>query len=306
MSAERLEGFQWAGGRLFARLGSRMLVALDGETGKLLWQRSALPGGSFQPAYFADEHCVVAQSADGRRWAFDAVSGDVLHTGPAPTDPWHGSPILLDGQRVLVVEDGRLVALDRTTWKPAWTWDLPRPPSLSGELPQTRFVNGELLVGVPRNECYEIERLDPASGKPLAAEGVVVGTDRVDLNAVAVNDELLHVIADGEFKWIDVHSGRILKRQRLPEAAAWRIEPAGEGLILWTVPAVSATDAPNPGQVLVQSLSEPEQPIGNATSLPLKLGTGNALRAVRVVGGQLVIVSESEIRGYRGAKREDK
>src|SRR5204862_24984 len=62
--AGRLSGFRWAGGRLVARLGERSLLALDGATGAVLWQRSAPLTGPFHPAYFADERCVAAQSAD--------------------------------------------------------------------------------------------------------------------------------------------------------------------------------------------------------------------------------------------------
>src|SRR5262249_44870640 len=146
----------WAGGRLVARLGARSLLALDGDTGIVLWQHAAPLAGTFHSVWFADGQCVAVQSADCRRRVFDAATGRPEHAGPAPARPWATPPVALDARRLLFVEGGGLVALARSTWETAWTWDLPRWPSLTGEPPQTRLVNGVLLVGVARNDCYEV------------------------------------------------------------------------------------------------------------------------------------------------------
>jgi outer membrane protein assembly factor BamB len=310
---ERLSGFHWAGGRLVARLGSRSLISVDGGTGKLQWQRLAPLAREYHPAYFADGRCVVAQSSDGRRWIFDAADGHVLHTGPAPSDPWPTPPIAGDERRMIVVEEGRLVALDRSTWKPEWSWDLPRPVSLSGELPQIRLIDGVLLVGVPRNDCYEVERLNPVTGQPLSTEAVPIGHDRVDLGAVALDGEVLYVAADGELRTIDCRTGAIAARQTREQFAQWRVESAANGVMFWTLPIVSPTQTPRRGQVLVMDKSEPEatqrrwlpRP-GQVSSLPLGLGPGNSLRSLRVIGNEVVVVSDGEVRGYRGMSREVK
>jgi outer membrane protein assembly factor BamB len=306
-TADRLTGFHWAGGRLFARLGPRLLVAFDVETGSLIWQRSALIGGDICPEYFADNHCVVAQSADGRRWVFDASSGTVIRSAAAPRVPWPNAPILLDPQRLLLVEDDRLVALDRSTWETAWAWNLRRSVSLSGELPHTRLIRGNLLVMVPRNDCYEIERMDPIDGRPFG-DPLVIGTKPADLATAAIHEETLSIICDAELKSFDLQTNKLLSQRKLPSAAKWRVEPTADGLILWTLPAALPAEAPASGHVVVMPWSEFERQrmAFQLPSLALGLGPGNALRSVHIVGDEVVIVSESEVRGYRGAKREVK
>ncbi|HEY1375991.1 MAG TPA: PQQ-binding-like beta-propeller repeat protein, partial [Gemmataceae bacterium] len=300
--AERLSGFRWAGGRVIARLGVRSLLAFDGDTGIVLWQHTAPLAGSFRPAYFADGECVAVQSADGRRWVFDAATGQLLHTGPAPADFWLTPPLALDDRRLLFVEDGRLVALDRATWEPAWTWELPRWPSLTGEPPQTRLADGVLLVGVARNDCYEVERLDPATGRPVASS-VAVGRERVDLAAMALDDDMLYVADGGELRTIDCRHDQVVRRQKLEPAARWRVELADGGLLLWSAPVVSPFEPPVPGRVSIIDLSEPERQRGDAS---LALGPTAGLRDVRIHGNQVTIVAAGEVRGYRGAKREVK
>jgi hypothetical protein len=234
---------------------------------------------------------------------YNAADGRVLHTGPAPLDAWPNPPLVLDPQRLLVVEDCRLVALDRTTWEPAWTWDPPRWPSLTGEPPQTRLVKDQLLVGIRRNDCFEIERLESVHGRPLG-EPIVVGREPIDLGAVSLDGERLYVANGNEVRTIDLRDGRVLRRVPLEPAGRWRIEPAAGGLILWTVPATSSFDAPRPGSVVVVP-SEPERQRGKAANPSLALGPG-PVRSVRIVGGELIVVTEGEVRGFRGVEREAK
>jgi outer membrane protein assembly factor BamB len=303
---KQLSGFRSADARVIARFGERTMIAVDGATGALLWQQSAPLGRAFHPDYFADGRCVVMQATDARRYVYDAGTGRVLHSGPAPPDPWPGRPIALDDQRLLVVEDGRLVALDRSTWEPIWTWALPRWPSLTGEPPQTRLVNGVLLVSVARNDGYEIERLDPETGRPLS-DGVFVSRDRIDLRGVAADGNLLFVATDGELRTIDFQQDRVIARRKLATTGRLYVEPVADGLLLWTMPAASPTEPPvRAGSLVFVNRSEPERQRADFSSLALGLGPGNCLRDVRIVGDQVLVTSAGEIRGYRGAKREVK
>jgi hypothetical protein len=56
---------------------------------------------------------------------------------------------------------------------------------------------------------------------------------------------------------------------------------------------------------MLDSKAESERRQG-FTSLALGLGPSNRLRNVRVYGNEVVIVSDAEVRGFRGAKREVK
>jgi outer membrane protein assembly factor BamB len=303
-------GFQLAGGRLFAWLGLQSLVAWDAETGAVLWQRAApdaglrpAPFGRFHPRYHADAACAVVQTADGRRWVLDAATGHIRHDDPAPDVPWPGPPLALDGRRLLVVEDQRVVALDRAAWQPAWTFDLPRWPSLSGELPQTRLAGGTVLVGVSRNDCFEVERLDHATGRRKDPEPVVVGRESVDLAAIALDGDTLYVATEGELRAIDCRQNRVTARLKLEPAPAWRAEPAAGGLLLWAAPVVSALAPPPRGGRLLTVRCKPELRGDGLWPAGSNFGPRGA---VRVVGNEVVVALDGEIRGYRGASREAK
>ncbi len=304
LPAATLGGFRLAGGRLFAWMGTQSLVAIDAATGQPLWQRQAPnaglrpePATGFHPHFYADAACAVVQTADGQRWVLDATTGRLLHAGPAPADPWTGPPLALDTRRLLIVEDQRLVALDRATWEPDWTFDLPRWPSLSGELPQARLDGGVLLVGVGRNECYEVERLDPATGRRLDPEPVVVGRERSDLTATALDGDTLTVADRDELRMIDCRTGQVVQRTGLEPAPAWRVERTSGGLVLWTVPRVSATEPPpRAGQVVVLPGSH-EGLMGSR----LKFERFGPRGQVVLVRNGVVVVTGEDVRSYRGA-----
>jgi hypothetical protein len=300
--AERLSGFQWTGARLVARLGSHSLLVIDGVTGELCWQRQAPFGATFHPAYFVDGRCAVVQSTDGRWSAYDTHDGRLLSTGPAPLRPWPNPPIAFDRGRLLVVEDGRLVALDRTTWKPAWSWDLPRWSSLTGDPPQTRLIDGNVYVGINRNDCFEIERLGTENGRPVG-EPIVVSREPIDLGATACDSGVLHAIHEGELRSFDMRKNRTVSAVRLPPAARWRIESTTDGLLLWTEPAVLPSEVPQRGRVL--ALPSNREPRDAEPWMELRLGPGR-VRSVRIVGDEVVVITDDEVRAFRGVEREAK
>lgn len=298
--AERLSGFRHAGGRLLARLGERSLLALDSATGEVRWQRLAPFEATFQAPIFADGHTIVAHLSDGRCTAYDMADGHLVHTASAPPGEWPDSPVSLSDRLLVVVEDGRLVAYDRTTWEPAWARELTRPSSLTGEPPHVRLVGGQLLVGVRRNDCYEIERRDPANGLPVG-EPIAVGHEPVDFGSVALAGEVLHVVTAGKLRSFDVRTTRPVGRTRLGDNQRWRIEPSADGLILWTVPTVSPFEPPQPGRVLIVATPT------DARRAPLDLAVGSGtVRSVRTVGNELVVATDTEVRAFRGAGHEAK
>jgi hypothetical protein len=202
-----------------------------------------------------------------------------------------------------VVEDQRLVALDRATLQPTWTFELPRWPSLSGELPQTRLAGGAVLVGVGRNECFEVERLDPATGRRKDPEAVVVGSEGVDLGAMALDGDTLYVATEGELRAIDCRQNRVTARLKLEPAPAWGAEPAAGGLLLWTAPVVSAVAPPPRGGRLLAVRGKPGLRGDSLWPAGSNFGPHGA---VRVVGNEVLVALDGEIRAYRGASREAK
>src|SRR5258707_1213745 len=72
------------------------------------------PEAGFPRDYHADAEPIVVQKG-GQRWLLDAVTGRTRAAGPAPADPWPTPPVALDARRLAVVEDGRVVAIDRSS-----------------------------------------------------------------------------------------------------------------------------------------------------------------------------------------------
>jgi hypothetical protein len=206
---------------------------------------------------------------------------------------------------LVVVEDGRLVTLDRSTWATAWTWHLPRWPSLTGAPPQTRLLAGVLLVGVSRNDCYEVERLETVHGRPVG-DAVSVGGEPADLTATALDGERLNVVAGGELRTINCRQNQVVDRRSLGPQARWRVEPAADGLLLWTV-AASQFEAASPGRCLVVPSEPARRRAARSTDAqaPAGLGSG-AVKWVRVRGNEVIVASDNEVRRYRGANREVK
>jgi hypothetical protein len=114
------------------------------------------------------------------------------------------------------------------------------------------------------------------------------------------------VVVDGELRTINGRRNRVVVRRPLGPPVHWRVESAVDGLLLWTVPVVSPFEAPGTGRIVSFPPSEPERQRVKGLSLALGLGPGSVLRIVHVRGNEVIVVSDNEVRGYRGASREVK
>ena len=90
---ERLGGFCLKGGRLFCFQDERRLLALDAETGRVLWTYQAPgahvapepPGGRFHPNYHAGVDRVILQTGGGQLLVLDSRTGKALFSARAKT-----------------------------------------------------------------------------------------------------------------------------------------------------------------------------------------------------------------------------
>jgi outer membrane protein assembly factor BamB len=167
---------QLVDGRLFLLSERRRFLVFDVETGSMLWSRWAPgaqvrplePGGRFQPAYHAGERWLIAQTSSGRCCIYDSRTGAKLHERDTAAEPWPQQPLMVDGQRVCLLDDCcRLVVVDSATGQEVWSHALPRP-SASMNAPQLARDGSGLVVLI---DAWQLERLDLKTGKSLWLTG---------------------------------------------------------------------------------------------------------------------------------------
>jgi outer membrane protein assembly factor BamB len=241
-----LSGFRQAGPRLFCLEGESRLLALDAAGGRVLWDCWApcaridtnLPGGRFSPHYVADDGWVLVQTA-GRCWALEAATGRRLHEFAAGEEPWPQPPLPLDGGRVACVPDaGRVAVLDVPARRTVCSYRLPRPLSLTGEPPQVHGGRDVLLVVIPRNYAYTLQRIDPETGRSLWPEEVLLGPHPVGAASLVADRERVWYAAGEVLTARASGDGRVLWEQPLGgPSLGWRLLRAPSALAAWPAAA---------------------------------------------------------------------
>jgi len=245
-----LSGFQLTTSHLCFFLGSRCLVAVNVDDGQVAWSfwapgarvRPLAGGGRFHRHYHAGESWVVLQTTGGTRLILASATGQKLHEAPTATSPWPQPPLLLHANHLALVEDAWHVALlDLATGKSTWTYQPREPTCLTGEPPQLFGNEDVLCLLVPLNFGYQLERIDPASGKHLwpdaprisrtAFAGKTAAFDPTTLYYCV--DQVLHAraLADGKRLWAD----------SLPAPAGpWQVVSTGPAVAVYPLAALAA------------------------------------------------------------------
>jgi outer membrane protein assembly factor BamB len=251
-----LGSFSLAGGRVFCLQGGRLL-AVDAETGRALWQRWA-PGGlleqtrGFAPHLVASEKTVLVRPASGRRWLLDAASGKLLLDKKEGSTPWLRPPLTLGTDAVAVMPSANRVELvDPQTGRTRWSHVETADSTLSGEPLDVAGAGEVLLVIVPTNLGYEVQRLDIRNGRamwprayfltteqlPPSRTGWAFSTDAIFLAREGMLTALSP--ADGSVKW---EQPLDLMRSERPPDASWDLFlhngrvfacPAEQSRIVW-------------------------------------------------------------------------
>jgi outer membrane protein assembly factor BamB len=215
-----LSGFRLAGGRLLCLRSERQLLALDAESGEVLWSRWAPgarirpvePGGRFFPLYHAGKEWVMLQTAGGRCGILHGETGELAHDLPTSRSPWPCPPVALDERHICLVPDAHhVLGLDLRSGKQLWTHQIERPQSLSGEPPQMLADRDTVVLLVARNYGYELDCLDARSGARRWQRAPLITTQRFDLSCGALSADtvcLVHAgaiharaLADGRPTW---------------------------------------------------------------------------------------------------------
>jgi eukaryotic-like serine/threonine-protein kinase len=175
-------------GRIYASLPPN-LVALDAQSGDLLWEVESSAGYFAFPA--AANGMVYAGSGDRRLYAFNAETGEIAWSFEAQGDAW-STPLVTDDTLYIGNSDHYLYALDSATGRQRWRFETDdwavSDPTLAGDV---------LYVGVGNHENREGRRpiyaLNATTGEELWR---FTAQTRI-LTAAAVGDQVIFVLTIG-------------------------------------------------------------------------------------------------------------
>lgn len=242
-----LTGFRLAGMRVLVQWGGRALLALDAETGRVLWRlnapgapvRTPEAGGAFDPMFLGTLDYVLLRTTGGQFLIVDATSGRVRRSGTAAVawaaDPAESEP----GRAAIATAANRVVGLELRTGDPAWPWEVELESTLSGEPPQIRVVGDEILIVVARNHGYELERFR-CGGERISETPVPLGMDRPDLAAADFDAGLVYLPCGSVLLAVARADGHVAWAASLPVRAAWKVTASRTAVVAYAAQPVPA------------------------------------------------------------------
>ncbi|MGE0697764.1 MAG: PQQ-binding-like beta-propeller repeat protein [Hyphomicrobiaceae bacterium] len=219
------------GGRIFAATGFGYVVALDGQTGKKLWEKNILSPLRSSPTAAGGRVFVV--SSDGIARAFSASDGTELWTHQGLVEKaallTNASPAVEGDIVVVPYPSGEVVALRIGDGKPAWTESLAR----------TRLASS---LGSMTDAARPV--IDGGTVFAVGHSGRMVATNLRDgqrlwslnvpgIQAPAVAGESVFVVdTGGQLMGITRRDGKVVWTTRLPGTGTWS-GPVIAGNRLW-------------------------------------------------------------------------
>lgn len=265
LGQHRLIAFDLAGRRV------AWVLASDGRPG---CRAASLP----HPPRFGERYAIsgsriTIQLSDARRWVVSLETGGLVvpnlwtrvrlwalamlsprEAAPSPLSIasaektaqmwWITPPASLGGSTLVVADGAGLIRLhDAPTGEVHWTYDNPgREFSLRGESAQARIWGRHLLVAVSRNDGFELDRLDPVSGKSLWKDGVAfLDCDRLQLDDADAGPDLLFIPSGNTLIAIEWATGKVAWERELPHAhgtPGWVIHAGEKCLIVYPRQAI--------------------------------------------------------------------
>jgi outer membrane protein assembly factor BamB len=140
-------------------------------------------------------------------------------------------------ERTLVlVKDARTIErLERATGKAVWTWRVPGTTTRSGEPPLVLGEAGRLLVVLPENIGYRLQRMDPETGKPIWTSPPLLPVNRLEPAGWMLFGGVLYHEGRGRLRARSADDGKELWDRPLPgkaESGPWGLCRSG-GVVVW-------------------------------------------------------------------------
>jgi outer membrane protein assembly factor BamB len=241
--AGEFSGFCLTSQHLGFLLDGQTFVALRLDAGAVGWDYSAPSsdlypegGGRLGTRFAANDRWVVLQTTGGHRCLRRSPDGVAWEKDAATAkEPWPSPPLPIDEHLFCLVEGRRrVVLLNADSGKELWTWKPRLPTTLTGEPPRLFGRRDALLLLVPRNIGYGLERLDPKTGAHLWPEGLRLLDQPVDAGAVATDRNAVYLAAGNTLLARSLSDGKLLWKCQLEESAPrWRVARAGNALLVW-------------------------------------------------------------------------
>ena len=230
--------FHLLGGRLLFAQGERRLFALDADSGRVLWTRWAPgarlrqppPDGRFFHVFPVNADVLLVQTSGGRRWLLDAATGNLLHDDPTASEPWPRVPVRLPDGGICITPDARtVVLLDPASGREVWTYTLPGATTRTGEAPRLTVGPHALLLAWATNIGWRLQRLDPATGKPLWTDPPLVNVGELDVEGWSQDGDAFYGVQDRVLFARSLKDGAVLWQRPLAgPAGRWRTRRVGD------------------------------------------------------------------------------
>jgi cellulose synthase operon protein C len=243
LAVSGLSEFQLAGSRLFCLEEERRLLAVDAETGQVMWTRAApaaelalpFPGGRIFRGYHAAEAGVVVQTSGGKLWDLDSRTGQLRQELETSREPWPCLPLAVDSDRLCVAVDRQtVILLDTAAGKELWRYRVGAESTLAGQKLWLAGGKDVLLLLIPRNYGPTLLRLGVATGEPLWPEERPLGTEHVAVESVSVDHSAVYFTAGRALSALALTDGKPQWSVPLPESGGdWRTLRTGEYLAVY-------------------------------------------------------------------------
>jgi outer membrane protein assembly factor BamB len=223
-AAAPLAAFRLAGRQLVFLEDDRRLIALDCTTGECLWTRWApaaelglpAPSGRFNSHVSVGSQRLLVQTGSGRRWLLDATTGLPVRDSEGCQRLWPQPPLALvhdnpgTGRFCVPSRSDRVAMLEGRAGQEIWHHELPFRGTLTGELPRVLGDAKSIFVLAPRNYGSSLQRLEPATGKPLWPQEQLLSTEMLGVDQVAFDDRAVYFVAGDVVSARDLSDGHTL------------------------------------------------------------------------------------------------
>lgn len=139
---------------------------------------------------------------------------------------------VLDNRTIVLQNDKVSISLGIEKYQ--WTYTPRLPTTLTGEPPQVFAHNCQLLTLLPRNYGYDLERLDPKTGKNVWKPEARLCDHAFGKDSIAFQKNTVYYTSGNTLFARDLENGDLLWKQELQESVrGWRVKATKHALMVF-------------------------------------------------------------------------